>query len=135
MAISSLLATYGCACAPIPAEPMKAGKKKMVAFHSAYSIWKKGKLIYFNLIKEEVATHMKGGAGENGSGFFPPVRNQATNGYLRFGTGTNLMGPICYFSLCRSAVFSQADLHLLFQTPGHCSHGLHPAPTGNETGC
>lgn len=35
-----------------------------------------------------------------------------------------LVGLICYFPLCRSAMFSQADLHQLFQTLGQLSHGL-----------
>lgn len=78
---------------------------------------------------------MKSEAGENGSEFFPPMTSQAIAGYFGLRAGMKLMGPICYFPLCRSAVFSQADLHLLFQTPGQHSHGLCPAPTGNETGC
>lgn len=73
-------------------------------------------------------------AGENGPGLFPPTTSQTTAGYFGLGDGMKLVGPICYFPLCRSAVFSQADLHLLFQTPGQRSHGLCPAPTGKETG-
>lgn len=69
-----------CLCSNISWTNVDWKKKKDSNFPFCLFHLKKTRLFSFNLIRKEVETHMKSGVGENGSGFFLPVRNQATNG-------------------------------------------------------
>lgn len=77
---------------------------------------------------------MKSGAGENGTGFFPPVRSQATNGYLKFGAGTNLMGPSVIFPFADQLCFPKLTFICYFKPQVTVPMGFIQLPLGMKPG-